>query len=209
MTRYAALALAAVLLAPAAARAAEHPEHPAKPKPAAKSKPASGGFVEDAATMKAFGDAVERYVKDAAADAGSFEAYDEKLDKTWELKLVRIHRDRVARLGGDKYFACADFKTADGKERALDLDFYASRTAEGWTVDEVLVHKLDGKERFVYDKDNRRVPVKEEKKKSAPAKAKGQLKKLPALQREPAGGGESGGGEQPAEGGSEHPEHPK
>jgi len=198
-----AIAAFAVLLA-AAARAGEHPEHPSQPKaPAPKPAAASGAFVEDKGLMRAFADAVERYVAESEEAAGSFEAYDEKLDKTWKLKLVRIHRDRIARLGRDKFFACADFKSADGKPRGLDLDFYATKTGDGWSVDEVLIHKLDGHPRFNYDKDNRRVPVKGKK---APPKSK---KKAPRKKLERIGG--PSGGEHPGGGssGGEHPEHPR
>ena len=172
--------LAAVLAAPAVSLAGEHPsEHPTThssrrkkkqehpkgkhehPKKKYKKK---GKWVSHKKTMKAFVKAVVGHVKMKVADEGSFNVYDDKLDKTWELKLVRIHKKRIARLGENKFFACADFKTvAKGKRTKLDLDFFVSRKDGDFIVDEVLVHKVNGKPRYTYNSKNQRVPVKAKK----------------------------------------------
>lgn len=162
--------LAAVLAAPAIAVAGEHPsEHPTssrsrkkkrheRPKKKAQKK---GKWVSHKKTMRAFVKSVQGYVKMKVADEGSFNVYDDKLDKTWELKLVRIHKKRIARLGEDKFFACADFKTvARGKKTKIDLDFFVTRNDGDFNVDEVLVHKVGGKARYTYNSKNQRVPVK-------------------------------------------------
>lgn len=167
--------LAVVLAAPATAVAGEHPsEHPKekheRPKKKAKKK---GKWVSHKKTMKAFVKAVEGYVKMKVADEGSFNVYDDKLDKTWELKLVRIHKKRIARLGENKFFACADFKTAaKGKKTKIDLDFFVTRNDGEFDVDEVLVHKVGGKARYTYNSKNQRVPVKAMKQKHEHPKAK-------------------------------------
>ena len=57
-------------------------------------------------------------------------------------------------------FACADFKEVGGKNK-LDLDFYANKSSDGkMTMEKVLIHKVNGKRRFTYDKENNMIPVK-------------------------------------------------
>jgi len=133
----------------------EHPKHKGKHEHPQKEK-----WVSHKKLMKAFVRAVKGHVKMTVADEGSFNVYDDKLDKTWELKLIRIHKKRIARLGENKFFACADFKTvAKGKKTKIDLDFFASKDGDDWSVDEVLVHKISGKARYTYNDKNQRVPV--------------------------------------------------
>lgn len=167
----------------------EHPtgqEHPSGGKTHKKKKKKSKkSWVKHAATMKAFVHAVEGHVGMKSADEGSFTVYDKTLDKTWELKLVRIHKNRIARLGENKFFACADFKTAaKGEETKIDLDFFVTREGEDWNVDEVLVHKINGKPRYTYNAKNERVPV-GDKKNRGKKKKKGH--EHPAGDEHPAG----------------------
>ena len=164
MNRAFTFVLAASLAVPGIVYSGEHPsehpkghEHPAKAKKAKK----EGKWVSHKKTMNAFVKAVNGHVDMKTADEGSFKVFDDKLDKTWELKLVRIHTKRIARLAEDKFFACADFKTmGDGKKIAVDLDFFVTKSGEDWNVDEVLVHKVSGKPRYTYNANNERVPVK-------------------------------------------------
>ncbi len=205
-----ALALPASLIA-------EHPEHPTKggaakehgehPKKHGKHKHGKhqkhkhkhtkkGQWVKDSETMKAFVAAVEDYVAKKEEDEGSFEVYDNELKKDWKLSLVRIHKKRIARLGEDKFFACADFETVGkGKRKTLDLDFFVTRNEDGeFIVDEIPVHKVNGKPRYTYNKNNERVSV--GKKEKGKKKKKMHRKKKKEHPEHPSGGG------------SEHPEHP-
>jgi len=112
---------------------------------------------QDRKKIKAFVRAVKGHVSMQVADRGRFYVRDAKLEKTWELKLVRIHDDRVMRLGGGTLLGCADFKTVGGKKIFLDIDFRARREGEDWFVDEVVVHKVGGVPRFDYSDANKRV----------------------------------------------------
>ena len=111
--------------------------------------------------MKEFVAAVEGDIAaKTAGSGGKFMVSDEALKKDWGLKLLRIHKHKIARLSEDSFFACADFKETEGKGK-VDLDFYVSKSDAGWKVDKVLVHKVDGKPRFTYNEKNEIVPLEE------------------------------------------------
>ena len=69
-----------------------------------------------------FVETIERYLP--KQPRGIFTVKDEKLDKDWDLKLVKVLKKRVVHLGDQRFFACADFKTVGkGKKDKVDLDF--------------------------------------------------------------------------------------
>ncbi|MBI2070695.1 MAG: hypothetical protein HYT79_08845 [Elusimicrobia bacterium] len=110
-----------------------------------------------------YNDFVKTHVKTKSAK-GSFKIKDAKLNKEWRLKLVRIHTNKIVHLGGDSFFACADFKSAlKGDKNTVDLDFYATKTESGWIMDKVVIHKVNGKPRFTYNSNNKMVPLQEKK----------------------------------------------
>ena len=57
-----------------------------------------------------------------------------------------MHKDKLAALGDDVYFACTDMKAADGT--VYDLDFFMKQTGHGIETTEVTVHKKSGKARY-------------------------------------------------------------
>lgn len=118
----------------------EHPsEHPKKSKKAAR-KPSI--------TMKDLAKAIEKYVKDDSdLKGGYFLVYDPVGKKTLELVLDKVHKERLAKVSENTYFACADFKTPEGKVYDLDI-FMKGSSADSLTVTEVSVHKEDGKARY-------------------------------------------------------------
>jgi len=63
--------------------------------------------------------------------------------KNLALDLVRGHDDRLANVGGGKYFACVDMKAADGT--IYDIDFFMAGQPGSMTVTETSVHKINGK----------------------------------------------------------------
>jgi len=63
--------------------------------------------------------------------------------KNLALDLIRVHDDRLSSLGGGKYFACVDMKTADGT--IYDIDFSMAGHPGSMTVTETSVHKINGK----------------------------------------------------------------
>lgn len=161
--------LCAALLAAAGLQAAEHPEHPkGKEHPAghehpagdAKGNPAVGSKKWKAQVKKEYTAAVEAYVKEQSEGKPGFPVKDDKLGKQWDLRLANIHKNKIVHLGDDRFFACADFKTVEkGKKDKVDLDFYASRNPQGWKLDKVVIHKVNGKPRFTYDEKNEMVPA--------------------------------------------------
>ena len=83
--------------------------------------------------------------------------------KELELKLVRVHTEYLADLGGGVQFACVDLVGADGP--VYDVDFFMKGLPGPATVTETTVHKIDGQPIYAWDqKDDgtwARVPVTE------------------------------------------------
>jgi hypothetical protein len=129
-----------VLLPRGSNQAQEHPgEHPQE-HPAGTKK--SGLSTNDLA------EAIQNYVKrEAALKGGFFLVYDKGADRTLTLTLERVHRERLSRVAADTYFACADFKSAEGKTYDLDV-FMRGPSKDALEVTEISVHKEDGKERY-------------------------------------------------------------
>ena len=119
------------------ARPAEHPaEHP-KPR------------VKGVLTKEALAEAITHYVtKDAKLKGGYFLVYDAEQKEALVLTLDKVHKERLAHIGGGVYFACADFKAAHG--RLYDLDIFMKQTDTGLKVTQILVHKQDGRIRYTW-----------------------------------------------------------
>jgi len=149
MRRTALSVMAAALLAvaglSACALAQEHPgEHPGR---VAKSG--------EQVTPEMIRSGIKAFIeKDSALKGGYFLLYDRELKKTWTLEFVKVH-DRVSVIKGKTYFACCDFRAVGegGKGRVLDIDIWMEKGASGFEPVDVKIHKIDGKPRYVYDKD--------------------------------------------------------
>ena len=116
----------------------EHPkEHPEHPKTAKKMS------TED--IDKAIRAHIE---KTAAASGGKFPVKDDVLNKTWDLELVKVHNDKLQALADGRYFACVDFKAADGT--MVDVDFFMKKAGDALEVTDTTVHKINGKARYGY-----------------------------------------------------------
>ena len=74
---------------------------------------------------------------------------------TLELKLDKVHKERLSRIKDDVYFACADFKNSDGVIYDLDI-FMEGASVDELTVNEVIVHKQDGKARYGWKYNKRK-----------------------------------------------------
>ena len=96
------------------------------------------------------------YVKAESKKTGTFDVYDEETGKTRELSLIRIH-DRVGKTGS-YYYSCADFKDKDTGE-TVDMDLDVKHEDGKLSVVDVRVHKVNGKERYTYDANDNRIPV--------------------------------------------------
>jgi hypothetical protein len=128
--------------------AAEHPGKPVAPSEPGKSviehpgKPVSADFVKKS---------IRSHVK-ATSKEGVFSIRDEKLNKDWKLKMDKIH-DPVRMFekeGKTIYFACSDFKSADGKD-VLDIDFWMVPKGNKLEVIDTKIHKVNGEARFGYE----------------------------------------------------------
>ncbi|MEW6250986.1 MAG: hypothetical protein AB1716_10095 [Planctomycetota bacterium] len=163
MTRTTRLAITGLILTALALtlRVALAQEHPGRPiggqqpqkgehpdKPAAK-----------AITAGELGRAIEDYIKNDTRLKGSFFlVYDAQDKKPLVLTLDKVHKDQLAEVEKGFYFACVDFKSADGV--AYDLDFLMKQGAGGQTPTEVLVHKVAGKPRYEWHQEGKDGPWK-------------------------------------------------
>ncbi len=117
----------------------EHPkEHPAE-------HPKSENKLSTADIDKAIRGHIE---KTSAAANDRFPVKDDVLKKTWDLKLVRVHNDKLQALADGRYFACVDFEASDGT--AVDVDFFLKKEGDGLAVTDTTVHKINGKARYGY-----------------------------------------------------------
>lgn len=123
--------------------AQEHPEHP-KSETAKKET----SKVTTAQMAKAITDYVE---KDTKLKGGFFLIYDPTISKSLELKLEKVHEDKLSKVSDTLYFACSDFKATGGK--MYDLDFYMQLDESGLTVSEISIHKQDGKPRYNWSQE--------------------------------------------------------
>jgi hypothetical protein len=137
------VAAAMSLAVPLGVAAQEHPtsEHPMSNHPSASK----------AVTMDQLAQSIQETIEAKAKEqGGTFHVEDPVLHKTWALTLVRVHKDRLAQLGPDTYFACTDFRAADGT--MLDVDFYMKDENGRLTFTDTAIHKVNGKPRFTYKK---------------------------------------------------------
>ncbi|HLN58898.1 MAG TPA: hypothetical protein VK416_10075 [Thermoanaerobaculia bacterium] len=133
-----ALAVTAFFSTLAFAQEKEHPkEHPEHPK---SEKKVSTDDIDKA---------IRAHIEQAAkASAGKFSVKDDVLNKTWDLDLVRVHKDKLQALADGRYFACVDFKAADGT--MVDVDFFLKKDGDALAVTDTTVHKINGKARYNY-----------------------------------------------------------
>ena len=160
------------LLAAAGLKAAEHPEHPAgasastqkeHPEHPAAKKPAQAreGSKAWLNKIRKEYDAKVYEVGQGNSKTESYRIHDDKLGKDWDLRVVKVHKDRIVQLGGDKFFACSDFKSVKkGEKDKLDLDFFATKNLDGsWSIDKALIHKVNGTPRYNWNEKNEMVPA--------------------------------------------------
>ncbi|NOX38728.1 MAG: hypothetical protein GXO78_14455 [Calditrichaeota bacterium] len=139
----------------------EKQEHPTKSK--AKEHPSEHPTSKARKiTKETLAEAIEAYVNaEAKKHDGYFVFMDDKEKKELKLKLVKVHKERLARISEDVYFACADFKTPDGQVYDLDI-FMKGKTADDLTFTEIMLHKKNGVPRYTWYEENgvwKRKPV--------------------------------------------------
>ncbi len=141
----AAASLPLLLIAPGRLAAQEHPEHP-KEHPTDK-KQAGLSKTDLAAAIRTWVD------KQASASGGWLKVDDPVQQKTLQLKLEKVHDDRLSQVKPDVYFACADFVEKDGTRYDIDV-FMQGKTKGDLQNTEVSVHKVNGKPRYTWFEEN-------------------------------------------------------
>lgn len=86
---------------------------------------------------------------ETAKNGGFYLAIDDRSGKMLKLNLKKVHDDKLAALGDQTYFACADFSTPDGKIYDLDV-FMVGTSVKDLKPTEVTVHKEEGVERYTW-----------------------------------------------------------
>lgn len=162
----------AIVLAAGLLYAGDHPER-------------ATGSGSKVAISRSIENSIEKYVKsESALKGGFFLIYDTKTREPLVLTLAGVHRESIAKVGRDEYFACADFKTQQGKIYDLDMVMKGS-DKNNLQIAEISVHKEAGRARY----------------KLCP----GYLKGKKCCKTKPLGGAEKGSASKK----TEHPEHPK
>ncbi len=146
------LALAFVTIVGLTYAQTEHPEgkeHPSKEHPKDQS-------AKKQLTIEEFADAAEQYIKrKSQANEGYFPVKDKMQGKTLKLKLQKIHRKRLAHLGNDEYFVCANFEGQDGKTYDIDIFMKGTNKNNLEATRKPTVHKINGDARFSYYKNDK------------------------------------------------------
>lgn len=127
-----------------AASAQEHPtEHPSEHPTSKKAT----------LTKEVLADAITHYVAgESNLKGGYFLFFDKQQGKPLALTLDKVHKERLATLGGGVYFACADFKAIDGD--MYDLDIFMKESKEGLKITDISVHKKSGQARYTWVEKN-------------------------------------------------------
>ncbi len=125
----------------------KHPEHPKKSEHPKDQKQAGLTKAELAVAIRGW---VE---KEAARNDGWLNVNDPVAGKTLQLKLEKVHDDRLSQVGPGVYFACADFVEKDGTKYDIDV-FMQGKTKDDLKETEVSVHKVNGKERYTWFEEN-------------------------------------------------------
>jgi hypothetical protein len=144
-------ALGALLVVAPLALAAPPPEHPEHPM---DKKKIDVNDLEAAIKGK--------IAEKTKADGGTFQLRDDVLNKTWELDLVRVHRDKLTLLEDGTYFACVDMKDKKGTD-VVDVDFFLKDEEGKLVFSDMGVHKVNGAPRYNWEKKGDRwvkVPLK-------------------------------------------------
>ncbi|MBN4081206.1 hypothetical protein JYT44_02455 [Caldithrix abyssi] len=128
--------------------AQEHPtEHPKKTQKKEHPTEHPESTTATILTKDNLAKGIQHYIQSHSGKDNLFIVEDEQSGKTLKLELVKVHKERLASVGKETYFACADFKTKDGKVYDLDV-FMSGKNAEDLSYQKFHVHKESGVERY-------------------------------------------------------------
>lgn len=149
----------------AVAHSAEHggsgmkKEHDGAPAAQEHGGKEHGGTTASQPSSDDIRNAMKAHVMEQSKASGTFDVADPETGKTLKLEMIRVH-ERVGKTG-NYYYSCADFKDTESGEM-LDLDLDVEEKAGALSVVDVRIHKVGGKERYTYDANDNRIPVKAE-----------------------------------------------
>ena len=115
----------------------EHPEHPTTTK-------------EPQLTIEELAISIEHYIRNDVNLKGGFFVYDKDKKEILTLTLTKIHKERLSNIGGDTYFACADFSASNGNIYDVDI-FMTGKSQSNLIVTEINVHKENGNARYLWE----------------------------------------------------------
>ena len=118
----------------------EHPEHPEHPTT----------IKEPKITIEELAISIEKYIQNDVNLKGGFFVYDKNKKEILTLTLTKIHKERLSNIGGDTYFACADFSASNGNIYDLDI-FMTGKSQDNLVVTEINVHKENGEARYHWE----------------------------------------------------------
>ena len=121
----------------------EHPEHPEHPTT----------IKEPKLTVEDLTISIANYIQNDVNIKGGFFVYDNNKKEILTLTLTKIHKERLSNIGGDTYFACADFSASNGNIYDLDI-FMTGKSQSNLVVTEINVHKENGTARYLWENQN-------------------------------------------------------
>ena len=118
----------------------EHPEHPEHPTT----------IKEPQLTIIKLAISIENYIQNDINLKGGFFVYDKNNKEILNLTLKKIHKERLSNIGGETYFACADFNASNGNIYDLDI-FMTGKSQDNLVVTEINVHKENSEARYLWE----------------------------------------------------------
>ncbi|MCI0441635.1 hypothetical protein L0244_00805 [bacterium] len=139
--------------AQAAAQQQEHPEgqqqeHPKEKQEHPKKEEHPKGSQKKMTTDE-IDAAIRSSIEQQSQTDGFFHVQDNVLNKSWNLKLDKVHKDKLTAMSADTYFACVDFNADDGTK--VDVDFYLKNEDGKLVVTDTSVHKINDVARYMYE----------------------------------------------------------
>jgi transglutaminase-like putative cysteine protease len=108
---------------------------------------------DESASIEQIAAAIEKHIAEESEAGGGY-FHVSHGERELNLKLVRIHMEYLADLGGGVQFACVDLVGTDGP--VYDVDFFLAGGPGRMTVTETTVHKVNGQPLYAWEqKDDR------------------------------------------------------
>ena len=100
-------------------------------------------------TVQTLSRVIQNHIEHGAAlNGGYYVVFDKQTDQPLMLQLEKIHNDRLSKVSDSLYFACVDMRSREGKR--YDIDFFIQQKNKALIVSKVIVHKVNGKPRYIW-----------------------------------------------------------